>query len=170
MVLNSFSRLWDPDFKVNSKSHVDFGPLHSGPVLYLLSPGMMVLRLPLVQEWLEARDATLVAHFLDTSVHGGSWCTNSIHCLWSFPQVLEFTVDQRNLPVTQGLSSNAIHVACAPLPTNPPRASIFCTSVKSVFTTMVIGALLGTVSQIQFSLSDKKRWTFPHRFTIFCKP
>lgn len=114
----SFPRLWDLDFKVKSKSHVDFGPLHSGPVLYLLRPGMMVLRLPLVQEWLDARDATLVAHFLDTSVHSGSWCTNSIHCLWSSPQVLEFTVDQRNLPVTQGLSSNAIHVACAPLPTN----------------------------------------------------
>ncbi len=52
----------------------DFGPLGNSPVLLLLSPGKTPLTLSVVQEWLNKRNTTTVAKFLDTSVCGGSWC------------------------------------------------------------------------------------------------
>ncbi len=52
----------------------DFGPLGNSPVLLLLSPGKTPLMLSVVQEWLNKRNTTTVAKFLDTSVCGGSWC------------------------------------------------------------------------------------------------
>ncbi len=52
----------------------DFGSLGNSPVLLLLSPGKMPLTLSVVQEWLNKRNMTTVAKFLDTSVCGGSWC------------------------------------------------------------------------------------------------
>lgn len=49
---------------------------HWATVLFLLSPGKMLLMLSLIQEWLDARNVTVVAHFLKTPVHSGSWCTD----------------------------------------------------------------------------------------------
>ncbi len=46
----------------------DFGPLGNSPVLLLLSPGKMPLALSVVQDWLNKRNTTTVAKFLDTSV------------------------------------------------------------------------------------------------------
>ncbi len=48
----------------------DFGPLSNSPVLFLLSPGKMLLTMFLFQKW-------LVALFLKMSEHGDSWCTDS---------------------------------------------------------------------------------------------
>ncbi len=45
----------------------DFGPL-------LQSPGKTPLTSSVVQEWLNKRNTTTVAKFLDLSVCGGSWC------------------------------------------------------------------------------------------------
>ncbi len=65
---------------------VDFGPLGNSPVLLLLSSGKMPLTLFVVQEWLNKRNTTTVAKFLDTSVCGGSWCLDPslspFQCLW----------------------------------------------------------------------------------------
>ena len=36
--------------------------VHEAPVLLLLSPGMTLLTLSLVQEWLDMRNATFAAH------------------------------------------------------------------------------------------------------------
>ena len=51
------------------------GTLSDRPVCFLPSPGKMRLTWSLVQEWLETRNGTALAHVLDTSVHGCSWCT-----------------------------------------------------------------------------------------------
>ncbi len=68
----------------------DFGPLGNSPVLLLLSPGKTPLTSSVVQEWLNKRNTTTVAKFLDTSVCGGSWCLDpaSVHSLWSSPKFL----------------------------------------------------------------------------------
>ncbi len=68
----------------------DFGPLGNSPVLILLIPGKTPLTLSVVQEWLNKRNTTTVAKFLDTSVCGGSWCLDpaSVHSLWSSPKFL----------------------------------------------------------------------------------
>ncbi len=54
--LHSSSRLWDLVSKLNAKFTFiwkeDFGPLSNSPVLFLHSPGKMLLALSLVQKWL----------------------------------------------------------------------------------------------------------------------
>ncbi len=69
----------------------DFGPLGNSPVLLLLSPGKTPLMLSVVQEWLNKRNTTTVAKFLDTSVCGGSWCLDPSLSpfLVKFTQILE---------------------------------------------------------------------------------
>ncbi len=78
----------------------DFGPLGNSPVLLLLSPGKTPLTLSVVQEWLNKRntttvakflDTTTVAKFLDTSVCGGYWCLDPSLSpfLVKFTQILE---------------------------------------------------------------------------------
>jgi len=46
--------------------------VHEAPVLLLLSPGMTLLTLSLVQEWLDMRNATFVAYVQDSSALSGS--------------------------------------------------------------------------------------------------
>ncbi|KAK3506656.1 hypothetical protein QTP70_012932 [Hemibagrus guttatus] len=48
------------------QNFLDFGPLGNSPVLLLLSPGKTPLTLSVVQEWLNKRNTTTVAKFLDT--------------------------------------------------------------------------------------------------------
>ncbi len=69
----------------------DLGPLGNSPVLLLLSPGKTPLTLSVVQEWLNKRNTTTVAKFLDTSVCGGSWCLDPSLSpfLVKFTQILE---------------------------------------------------------------------------------
>ncbi len=69
----------------------DFGPLGNSSVLLLLSPGKTPLSLSVVQEWLNKRNTTTVAKFLDTSVCGGSWCLDPglSPFLLKFTQILE---------------------------------------------------------------------------------
>ncbi len=54
--LRSSSKLWDLDFKLNAKLPFiwkeDFGPLNNSSVLFLLSPGKMLLTMFLFQKWL----------------------------------------------------------------------------------------------------------------------
>lgn len=45
--------------------------------LSLVQEWKMLLVLSLNQEWLDTGNATFVARFLDTSVHGGPWCSDS---------------------------------------------------------------------------------------------
>ncbi len=61
---------------------------HWATVLLLLSPGKT---LSVVQEWLNKRNTTTVAKFLDTSVCGGSWCLDPSLSpfLVKFTQILE---------------------------------------------------------------------------------
>ncbi len=83
---------WFP-MKYKTCSHLkeDFGPLGNSPVLLLLSPGKTPLTLSVVQEWLNKRNTTTVAKFLDTSVCGGSWCLDPSlsQFLVKFTQILE---------------------------------------------------------------------------------
>ncbi len=74
-----------------TKKKEDFGPLGNSPVLLLLSPGKTPLTLSVVQEWLNKRNTTTVAKFLDTSVCGGSWCLDPSLSpfLVKFTQILE---------------------------------------------------------------------------------
>ncbi len=69
----------------------NFGPLSNSPVLLLLSPDKTPLMLSVVQEWLNKRNTTTVAKFLDTSVCGGSWCLDPSLSpfLVKFTQILE---------------------------------------------------------------------------------
>ncbi len=69
----------------------DFGPLGNSSVLLLLSPCKTPLTLSVVQEWLNKRNTTTVAKFLDTSVCGGSWCLDPSLSpfLVKFTQILE---------------------------------------------------------------------------------
>ncbi len=82
-------------------------------VLFLLRSGETLLTLFLVQEWLGSRRATAVAHFLKTSVCGGSRCTDSSFSplLVELSQGLESAFPD-NLP-----KAAVIPVACAPFPT-----------------------------------------------------
>lgn len=67
---HDYLNLWGPWFPKKMKKLLVNGPLINSPVpvwFFLLS---------LIQEWLDTRNATLLAHFLDTSVTGGSWCTD----------------------------------------------------------------------------------------------
>ncbi len=57
--------------------HNNFGPFSSSPVLFVFSPGETLLTLSVVQEWLDTRNATAETHVLHTSVHSGSWSTDS---------------------------------------------------------------------------------------------
>ncbi len=51
--LHSSSRLWDLDLQIKRKwSKEDFGPLSNSPVLFLLSPGKMLLMMFRFQKWL----------------------------------------------------------------------------------------------------------------------
>ncbi len=54
--LHSSSRLWDLDFQWNTKCTFiwkeDFGPLNNSPVIFLFSPGKMLLMMFLFQKWL----------------------------------------------------------------------------------------------------------------------
>ncbi len=62
----------------------------NSPVLLLLSPGKMPLMLSVFQEWLNKRNTTTVAKFLDTSVCGAldALIPASVHSLWSSPKFL----------------------------------------------------------------------------------
>ncbi len=64
--------------------------VYNSPVL-LLSPGKTPLTSSVVQEWLNKRNTTTVAKFLDTSVCGGSWCLDPSLSpfLVKFTQILE---------------------------------------------------------------------------------
>ncbi len=72
--LHSSSRLWDLDFQMKCKMYFqlkeDFGPLSNSPVIFLLSPGKMLLTMFLFQKWLGSP-------FLKISERGDSWCTDS---------------------------------------------------------------------------------------------
>ncbi len=54
--LHSSSRLWELDFQMKCKIYFiwkeDFGPLSNTPVIFLLSPGKMLLTMILFQKWL----------------------------------------------------------------------------------------------------------------------
>ncbi len=56
MTLHCSSRLWDLDFKWNTKLTFiwkeDFGPLSNSPVIFLFSPSKMLLMMFLFQKWL----------------------------------------------------------------------------------------------------------------------
>ncbi len=73
---------WFP-MKYKTCSHLKRGLWTTGQQssLLLLSPGKTPLMLSVVQEWLNKRNTTTVAKFLDTSVCGGSWCIDpaSVH-------------------------------------------------------------------------------------------
>ncbi len=71
--LLSSSRIWDLDFQIKCKIyfHLKRGLWSNSPVLFLLSPGKMLLMLFLFQKWLG------VALFLKMSECGDSWCTDS---------------------------------------------------------------------------------------------
>ncbi len=62
----------------------DFGPLTNSPVLFLLSPGKMLLTMFLFQKWFGSL-------FLKMSERGDSWCTDSrfSSLLVKFSQVFE---------------------------------------------------------------------------------
>ncbi len=85
--LHSSSRLCDLIYKWNATFTFiwkeDFGPLITSPVVFLLSPGKMLLMMFLFQKW-------LVALFLKMSERGDSWCTDSSFSslLWSSPKCL----------------------------------------------------------------------------------
>jgi len=78
-----------------------------------LSPGKTLLTLSLVQEWLDTSNATVVAHVLDLSVRGGSWCTDSSlsPLLVKLPQIIEWPL------LDNPFKAAVIPVACAPFPT-----------------------------------------------------
>ena len=92
------------------------------PVLFLLRSGK-TLMLSLVQEWLDTRNATLVVHFLDTSVRGGSWCTDSSlsPLLVKLPQVLE-----------SSLPANPLKAAVTPFAWAPFPTTLFPSSQLSM--------------------------------------
>ena len=90
-------------------------PLSNCSVLFLLCSGKMLLTLSLVQEWLDTRNASLVAHFLDTSVRGGSWCTDSSLS----PLLVKLPLSSWIGFAWQSSKAAVIPVACAPFPTTP---------------------------------------------------
>lgn len=101
-----------PNETLKTSLHLNRRPPSNGPVLFLLNPGDTSLTLFLVQEWFDARNVTLVASFLDTSVCGGSWRTDSSlsPLLVKLPRVLEWAL------LDSPLKAVVISVACAPFP------------------------------------------------------
>ncbi len=90
-------------FKLNAKFtfiwKVDFGPLSNSPVLFLHSPGKMLLTLSLVQKWLGSPFSENVwAWWLLTPA--------SVHSLWSSPKCL----NQLCLTVFSSLRSSLLLV------------------------------------------------------------
>ncbi len=108
--LHSSSRLqtliskWKAKFTFIWKE--DFGPLSNSPVLFLLSPGKMLLTMFRFQK-------CLVALFLKTSERGDSWCIDSSFSslLVKLSQVFESALLDSILKLA------VIPVACAPFPT-----------------------------------------------------
>ncbi len=87
----------------------DFGPLSNSPVLLLLSPGKTPLMLSVVQEWLNKRNTTTVAKFLDTSVCGGSWCLDPSLS----PFLVKFTQILESILLDNPHKSAVLSVGCA---------------------------------------------------------
>ncbi len=116
--LQSSSRLQTLISKWNAKCTFiwkeDFGPLSNSPVLFLLSPGKMLLTLFLFQKWL--------ALFLKTSERGDSWCSDS-----SFSPLLVKLSKVFALALLDCiLKLVVIPVACAPFPTQFLPSSQLC--------------------------------------------
>ncbi len=97
-------------YKLNAKFTFiwkeDFGPLSNSAVLFLFSPGKMLLTMFLFQKW-------LVALFLKMSERGDSWCTDSSFSslLVKLSQVFESALLDRILKLA------LIPVACEHFPT-----------------------------------------------------
>ncbi len=87
----------------------DFGPLGNSPVLLLLSPGKTPLTLSVVQEWLNKRNTTTVAKFLDTSVCGGSWCLDPSLS----PFLVNFTQILESILLDNPIKAAVLSVGCA---------------------------------------------------------
>lgn len=144
--------------KLLSAEH--FGPLRSGPDLFLLSPGKTFL-MSLVQEWLDTRNATLVARSLNTFVAFGALTPPSAQFLYQlclrilsrlllcapfsatlYPSSqLHMTMfGRRQLPVLSPVIFCGQHLLWR------ASVSVFRTTVKStVFTMNLIRALLRTI-------------------------
>ncbi len=102
--LHSSSRLWDLDFQMKCKFTFiwkeDFGPLSNSPVLFLHSPGKMLLTLSLVQKWL------------------GSPFPEDVWAWWFLMHWLQLQFTPVKLSQVFWISLLAvIPVACAPFPT-----------------------------------------------------
>lgn len=80
--------------------------LNQSLILFLLGQGKILLTFSRVQEWLDIRHVTTVAHFLKTSVPGGS-DTRLVPLLVKLLQLLDSTFLDNPLKVT------VIPVACA---------------------------------------------------------
>ncbi len=96
--LHFSSRLWDLVSKLNAKFTFiwkeDFEPLSNSPVLFLLSPGKMLLTLSLVQKW------------LGSVVTLDALTPASVHSLWSSHKCL----NQLCLTVFSSLQSSLLLV------------------------------------------------------------
>ena len=132
----------------------------------LLSPGKTLLTLCLVQEWSDRRNAAVAASVLDTSVQGGSCCTDSClgKLLVRLPQILEWPLLDNPLsaavipiawahflhkfPSTQlfmnMLGYNTLWTAIASLAMTLRIArvsmTVFCTTVQSAVFPMIVKA------------------------------
>ncbi len=93
----------------------DFGPLSNSPVLFLLSPGKMLL----MSLWFRSG---LVALFLKMSERGDSWCTDSSFSslLVKLSQVFESALLDSILKLA------AISVACAHFPPSSQLCHLIC--------------------------------------------
>ncbi len=103
--LHSSSRLWDLDFQIKCKIYFHlkrgFGPLSNRPVLFLLSPGKMLLTMFLFQKWLGSPFPEDVwALTLD------SLTPASVPSLWSSPKCL----NRLSLTVFSSLRSSLLLV------------------------------------------------------------
>ncbi len=94
----------------------DFGPLSNSPVLFLHSPGKMILTFSLVQKWLGSPFPE------DVWAWWLSWCTDSIFSplLVKLSQVFESALLDCILKLA------VIPVACAPFPTQILPSSQLC--------------------------------------------
>ncbi len=107
--LHSSSRLWDLISELNAKFTFiwkeNFGPPSNSPVLFLLSPGKILLTMFLFQKWLGSP-------FLKMSERGDSWCTDSSFSslLVKLSQVFESALLDSILKLA------VILVACAHVP------------------------------------------------------
>ncbi len=100
---------------LSSEKRTLFGPLSNSPVLFLLSPGKMLLTMFLFQEWLGSL-------FLKISEHGDSWCTDSSFSslLVKLSQVFESALLDSILKLA------VIPVACAHFPIQFHPSSQLC--------------------------------------------